>query len=867
MNVTNRGNIEPPGTEIKPTEATILIKQIKQITSENLASDSEKSSILLEGAQIEAINVSELVRTFPLSENLKDLPVEDQEKIINECVKEFEKAYDAYEKAIGNILMEDPKAKDFAAQLSQRMAKTVEASQQIAEEDKSSNNPHRPELNVILPELKEKLVYARFFGNTAYGSGSIGYNPLTIQRTIENGTLREQMTLSYCTVFSFILNEILKDKATIERINKKLKENNARFQFNTELIEKERKEIGKLLLPIERVSQFRERGRIAREKMRYPEPQGPKISEIKGLTLREARAGLEDYVKEKDFQAMQKGEEKARKKLGERHLKWISGKSYWKVEEESAFAKDTKKLGLPSSSMIAGPSGTSDGFLHMAKYVGLEDQKALKEGTKALVGWMVPSEDHSLHEILLAASDYGFPYQGKPNELDHLFDEETMQKVRYNLESRGEHMPTYYLSANHQHAVAERLGIQVKNSEPAEVKEGDLSKILQQALEGVPIPNDVQSIQMTEELRAYNLKLRQLEAKFQAISQYEVPKEQIQKEISQHEKEIVKYQRFLQGYQQLSTEEQEDSTYEIEDLKNLIRKEQETLDKAKRELLDNPVWTQAVELKQQIIKDYEKLYLEKVVYVNQTYQDNPVYAFAIPRTLVPDEDDFICAGGGSPKMNKLLEKGFVWDEAEPATVFANDFGGATWGEKKGLAAPQERTGHEGNEMGEKGHYFSKISLTKSEAGYLSGDLPVALVCKLKNPVEGASISSVSELKALGFSAENIDKGYRKLQKEYAFVQNAGLGIKETEVAILRPQAKLIPQEIITLELTPQGEIIKKHYIQDYFQNIVKQKMPKLHDSWTTPALAMATLKTGRTLAEGIAKIPPSLPPKGEKVGS
>ncbi len=357
------------------------------------------------------------------------------------------------------ILLKNPEAQQFASQLCQRIGKLIEAYRKIEEEHRPTQNTRQPGLNSILCELKDKLAFARFFGNTAMGGGSIGYNPLTIQKVVKEGSLREQMTLAYCTVFSFLLDEVLKDEETIRKVNEKLKEMKVGFQLNVELIEKERKEIGSLICPIERVTKFRniEKARLARPQPHIgEEPKGLKLSEIPGLTLSEARAGLEEYISQEEFEAMQRGEIKG-KKLGERRIKWMSGSDYWKVGEESTFAKEVKSLGLGSSAMLAGPSGTSDGFLHVAKYMGLEN--SLKQGVMALIGWMVPTRDHSMHEVLIAASDYILSYKGKPEDFDHLFDETIMEQVRSSLHAQGYQMPSYYLLENHQRKVADQLGL------------------------------------------------------------------------------------------------------------------------------------------------------------------------------------------------------------------------------------------------------------------------------------------------------------------------------------------------------------------------------------------------------------------------
>lgn len=201
----------------------------------------------------------------------------------------------------------------------------------------------------------------------------------------------------------------------------------------------------------------------------------------------------------------------------------------------------------------------------------------------------------------------------------------------------------------------------------------------------------LKGIAMTPELRQYNLKLRELEARM-----------------------IVLDKR----------------------LESTTREAVENIKKAKQEIQD----------------EFNKVLAEKIEHVKKSFPSNPVYAMANPRLL--KENTTLSIAGKEERVETLIKEGVEWKKSGPATCFGQGYEAGAWG---------------GKEMGEKGYYFSK-----GAGVYQSQEYPCVIRYRLDKGMKGVSLLSVTELEKLGFSQQDIEKGYRQLQKESAFIQNDGL---------------------------------------------------------------------------------------------
>ncbi|HET9621859.1 MAG TPA: ADP-ribosyltransferase domain-containing protein [Kofleriaceae bacterium] len=88
-------------------------------------------------------------------------------------------------------------------------------------------------------------------------------------------------------------------------------------------------------------------------------------------------------------------------------LKWKEGGTYWQINDNNKWVRKCKdKLHLP---VTAGPSGTALRLFQAWEFLG---KPANKEHFRlALLGWMMTSNDHSFHEIMMTAAEYKLPYQ------------------------------------------------------------------------------------------------------------------------------------------------------------------------------------------------------------------------------------------------------------------------------------------------------------------------------------------------------------------------------------------------------------------------------------------------------------------------
>lgn len=412
----------------------------------------------LKGSIVASKLATSFEEQFQLSEKLQGLSEAEQEKIFSECLKSYQQAFEQYEVCATVELFKDPEAMKFAEQLAQRLAKVVEAYNEInLNKETAPATSERPLPLEVLRELKQAVIFGQVFGSTSKAAGSVGFNSLAIQKVLKEGNMRERLTLVYASA-AFVVGEICKNKQNIEKVNEKLEKMGAGFQLNTDAIEEDRSKMKpgeRLTKAVDVVEDFRKkRGRTPKKVLPHQQVRGQRLSEIRDLSIREARAGVQDYISEESFEAMKAGKNED---LGERRVEWLSSAKIWSCDTNSDFAKEIRKLGLPSSSLIAGPSGTTDYILHMAKYLGLGDQ--LDAGTKACIAWIAPEQEkfHSAHEVLIAAHPYGFPYAGTAKDFDTCFGKDIGEKISQEMKKNGFKMPSYYLNEEHQLEIAANM--------------------------------------------------------------------------------------------------------------------------------------------------------------------------------------------------------------------------------------------------------------------------------------------------------------------------------------------------------------------------------------------------------------------------
>lgn len=140
-------------------------------------------------------------------------------------------------------------------------------------------------------------------------------------------------------------------------------------------------------------------------------------------------------------------------------LPWCSGRHVFKLDDQasSEYLKAVRELGLPT---LAGISGTLDQSTTMAGIVSIGmDREELENLRLAYIAWMVSSDDHSLHEIMVSGKTFGLPYTPRPNGYDDVAPSKPLfsQRVGIMQYKRGFFLPEQYLSNTYAKKVYQEL--------------------------------------------------------------------------------------------------------------------------------------------------------------------------------------------------------------------------------------------------------------------------------------------------------------------------------------------------------------------------------------------------------------------------
>ncbi len=386
---------------------------------------SNRSKQALEPAKLHAYTPShptatQLVQHMQIAKRLRGLTHSQQEKIVHACIQAYKESMEAFETTLGELAAKHPDAQAAALEMARRLAKIAKAYYEVLTKEDSG---HMKELKIRLGTALEFATYAE-----GKSSGSVGFNPIAIEKVLEGGNLREVMMLIYASVWT-MLPKIFSDPSLTAKVNSKLEG----FQLNMKAIQERGTDVFAQSSPL---AAFRKAGgRIA---MQAP----PEARSVSDLSLREARAAF-SLITEQEFTSRK-----------DHLVEWVRGKDMFRVDEGSDFYKKAVQLGgIP---VVTGPSGTVDGFLQAAHYLNMhKQQNAL---LLALSGWMIQGGDHSYHEVREAASWHGIPYTPGPEAYEETYDPDFQNLITDNMNSQGKRLPGYYLGAEYQYKVAQDLG-------------------------------------------------------------------------------------------------------------------------------------------------------------------------------------------------------------------------------------------------------------------------------------------------------------------------------------------------------------------------------------------------------------------------
>ncbi len=429
------------------------ISQINLLSFKNLKKTlSTRARLVLRGYAPQHPKASEIASQMKLAPNLQELSNSQKQKIVDECIKSYRESLEVFESAITELSSKHPDAKEFAQAMAKRIGLIAKAYQEILGEMENSTP--------VMKELKIRLATSVEFASEGTGTGNIGFNPIAIENALKEGTLREHMSLIYASLWT-ALPKIFDDPELVDKINIILEKEDAGFQINTgalrairESSEEKASPVAKFFAQAKPLAEFRKSGGRIVVSGKKNEP-APKVKDIQDLTLREARAALEDYISEEEFDAMKKNKAKGLN-LGKRRVQWVRGKDLYRVDENTGFYR--KAIALGGLPIVTGPSGTTDSFLQGMKYLGMTEFK--EKGILALTSWMVSSGDHSYHEIKEAGSWHGVDYTPGPDSFESAYpnDPDFQKQLEAAMQKRGKELPGRYLSSSYQLKAAQELG-------------------------------------------------------------------------------------------------------------------------------------------------------------------------------------------------------------------------------------------------------------------------------------------------------------------------------------------------------------------------------------------------------------------------
>ncbi|MBA3603144.1 MAG: hypothetical protein H0W50_05785 [Parachlamydiaceae bacterium] len=431
-----------------PQQIDILSKKILEKTPEK----TNIPSLIYTPTHEKATGIAKQIEFDP---RLMNLSSKQKQNIVDDCIRSYQESVEIFESTLGVMAAEHPDAKEFAQEMLNRIGAIAKAYQEIKVEEDKTSSPVMKELKIRLGTAAQFATYG-----DGTGAGSIGFNPISIEKCMKDGNLREQMLLIYATLWT-TLPPIFADPTIIGKINEKLEKENRGFQLDKEALNA-KMEMAKegespattFFAQAKPLVDFRAAGGRIFDENRVREA-APKIKDLKDLSISEARATLNTYISEEEFTAMKKGENKGHA-LGEHRVQWIRGKDLFRVDEKSDFFQNAVAMGgLP---FVTGPSGTTDGYLNGIKYLNMHGSE--EKATLALTGWMVRSGDHTFHEIKEATTWHGMAYNPGPDSFKNVYpdDPDFQKKLESSMQAKGKELPGHYLQNENQLQVAKKLG-------------------------------------------------------------------------------------------------------------------------------------------------------------------------------------------------------------------------------------------------------------------------------------------------------------------------------------------------------------------------------------------------------------------------
>jgi hypothetical protein len=295
----------------------------------------------------------------------------------------------AYERSLGSYLFNHPRANYAAASIIDKLITAL-----IGDFDAASKQQQDQIAKAFGANSKKPL------SELQSSAGQVGTTFEPVWAALRSGNLRERMTAIYNAMFGEFksyVTKIMNDSAWQEAEAKGL---------NVEKLKRRKRQLK--FTPFAK-DLYRDPGNpVDRKNYSSWENTGTTRDAVKGTSARkvgeldEGRYPISLSERERQFQFPEKDEGE----VDDSQLKWMEGGTFWKMRQDNKWVdKVEKSLHMPT---VAGPSGTTLRFFQMWEF--LKKPVPAADMRAAVLGYMLSSNDHSFHEMMMTAKDYGLPY-------------------------------------------------------------------------------------------------------------------------------------------------------------------------------------------------------------------------------------------------------------------------------------------------------------------------------------------------------------------------------------------------------------------------------------------------------------------------
>lgn len=377
------------------------------------------------------------------------LTPEQKEIKTSQCLEAYGAARAEMEKSVSIVSAKHPDTLDFVDKLCDRVFDVIKAETLMNFVEQHRRQPSADEFTLA---VNSKLV--QLFGkpNPSQGGG-VGMNPLGIRKVFTEGNLREKMYIPFKSTYEYT-QALFQDPKKLEGINAHLKKLGCDWSVDTSFANLMKEQTVKVrggfygYAPMSRTAREEDvrESRSPADKAAIANRLALPLNSEERVTPLSRREMLA-AVGEVPQIAQQKG-------LDSEKVKWQPGYAWIRPKTKTEVSPELKSYtylcGVESlrAPQVGGISGTTDNILTLARCLSLSSEKELKQGRLALIGWMVPEHNHSVHEIMTAGKAFELDYHPRADDYRDIYpdDPHFVDKVLAEQQKKGFQMPDTYLS-------------------------------------------------------------------------------------------------------------------------------------------------------------------------------------------------------------------------------------------------------------------------------------------------------------------------------------------------------------------------------------------------------------------------------------